>query len=95
MDRELQTSKFTNECNSSYLTTIRDFISENVVKVMADQRTSRGMFDALYKDEEWDADTDLTMGASGEHDTTISNNDSHTEYCEQRQLKQLSTISSK
>lgn len=25
------------------------------------------MFDALEKEEEWDADTDLSMGASGSH----------------------------
>jgi hypothetical protein len=30
-------------------------------------RKSRGMFEALERSDEWDRDTDLSMGASGLH----------------------------
>lgn len=32
---------------------------------MADVRKSHGMFEAMEREDEWDAETDLTMGASG------------------------------
>lgn len=66
MERHLSKKKFTSECTPAYLSTVREFIFENVVQVLVEQRRSRGMFDAMFRDAEWDADTDLSMGASGE-----------------------------
>lgn len=65
VDHEFRSTKFTTECTTAYLDTVRDFISENVVDKLAKERTSRGMFDALQRGDEWDEDIDLSMGASG------------------------------
>lgn len=65
VDRELEKRRFTSECTAAYLATIRGFISEHVAIRLAEIRASRGMFDALQREEEWDEDTDLSMGASG------------------------------
>ncbi len=64
VDRTLASRKFTSECTAAYLATIRKFISENIAQRMADIRKRHHMFDALEREDEWDADTDLTMGAS-------------------------------
>ena len=66
MDEELSSKKFTRECSEAYLSILRNFIYDNVVKALADERNKHGMFDALENEDEWDADTDLSMGASGE-----------------------------
>ena len=65
MDRTLAARKFTTECTAAYLATIRKFLSENIAQKLADLRKRHSMFDALEREDEWDADTDLTMGASG------------------------------
>ena len=65
IDRELSTKKFTTECTAAYLATLRGFIAENVAQKLGEQRKSRGMFEALEREDEWDEDTDLSMGASG------------------------------
>ncbi|THH21268.1 hypothetical protein EW146_g237 [Bondarzewia mesenterica] len=65
VDRELSRQRFTEEGMAAYESTIRDFIIEYVVIRLAEARRSRGMFDAMECDREWDADTDLSMGASG------------------------------
>ena len=57
--------RFVSECTAAYISTVRGFIQEHVAKRLAEVRESRGMFDALERDDEWDADTDLSMGASG------------------------------
>lgn len=64
VDRTLATRKFTAECTAAYLATIRKFLSENIAQKLADVRGRHGMFDAMEREDEWDADTDLTMGAS-------------------------------
>ena len=65
LNRELSSQKFMNECTPSYIDTIREFVTENVAGRMANMRQMRGMFDALEREEEWDAETDLSLGASG------------------------------
>ena len=65
IDRELSKKKFTTECTAAYLATLRGFIAENVAQKLGEQRKSRGMFEALEREDEWDEDTDLSMGASG------------------------------
>jgi DNA-directed RNA polymerase III subunit RPC1 len=64
-DRELAAQKFTSECTPSYVSTIRDFISEHIAGKLARLRLSRGMYDAMEREAEWDAETDLSMGATG------------------------------
>ena len=71
VDRELSHRKFTNECTAAYLATIRGFISENVANKLGEIRKSRGMFEALEREEEWDEETDLSMGASCELISTM------------------------
>ena len=65
VDREFGSAKFKSECAPAYLDTVRVFISENVAHKMAEERTSRGMFDALERGDEWDEEMDFSMGASG------------------------------
>ena len=65
MEYELQKKRFTSECTPAYIEAVKKFVMDNIVENLASQRSSRGMFDALYKQEEWDEDTDLSMGASG------------------------------
>jgi len=65
VDSELATPRFRSECTQAYLDIVRKFIFDNIAHRLADFRRSRGMFDALEKDVEWDEDTDLTLGASG------------------------------
>lgn len=66
VDHELSTKKFVSECPAAYMATIRGFIVDRIVHKMADVRKSQGMFEALEREDEWDEDTDLSMGASRE-----------------------------
>lgn len=65
VNREFGSARFLNDCTPAYLDTIRTFISKNIVYKMADERTKRGMFDALERGDEWDENMDFSMGASG------------------------------
>ena len=65
VERELTSKKFAAVCSDQYLSLIQNFVNDNAVKALAEQRKSHGMFEAMEKEEEWDADTDLTMGVSG------------------------------
>ena len=65
VNQQLSSKRFRSECTPAYLASIRDFIQTRVVRWQAEIRSSRGMFDALERDEEWDEYTDLSMGASG------------------------------
>lgn len=65
VDLELASEKYTSECTAAYLATIQGFITDHVVHKLAEARSSRGMFEATEREDEWDADTDLSMGASG------------------------------
>ena len=64
VDRALATRRFTSECTAAYIATIRKFISENIAQKLGEVRKAHGMFEALEREDEWDADTDLSMGAS-------------------------------
>ena len=64
MDSELGTPKFTNECTAAYIATIRDFITDGIVSQLAKIRKAHSMFEALQRNDEWDADTDLSLGAT-------------------------------
>jgi DNA-directed RNA polymerase III subunit RPC1 len=65
VDRELSLPRFVAECTPAYISTIRTFINDHVAHRLAIVRKSRGMFEALERSEEWDEDTDLSMGATG------------------------------
>ena len=70
VDRELSQRRFTTECTAAYLATIRGFINEHIAQRLGEIRKSQNMFEALEREDEWDADTDLSMGASGESGKT-------------------------
>ncbi|KAF7776405.1 hypothetical protein Agabi119p4_4798 [Agaricus bisporus var. burnettii] len=72
-DQTLATPRFVNEFTQTYLDILRDFIHNNVARNIAEHRQSRGMFEALERDTEWDADTDLSMGAT-DSDLSIVDN---------------------
>lgn len=65
VDKEFATSRYESECPAAYLAIIRGFLAEKVVERMADIRKTHRMFEALERNDEWDEDTDLSMGASG------------------------------
>lgn len=65
MDHELATPKFTSECTATYIATIRSFIADGIVNHLARIRKAHGMFEALHRNDEWDADTDFSLGATG------------------------------
>ncbi|ETW84605.1 hypothetical protein HETIRDRAFT_473329 [Heterobasidion irregulare TC 32-1] len=73
VNRELSQPRFVSECTAAYISTVRGFIQEHVAKRLAEVRESRGMFDALERDDEWDADTDLSMGASAADKAIVDN----------------------
>ena len=54
------------------ISTIRTFINDHVTRRLATARKSRGMFEALERSEEWDEDTDLSMGATGKWSYLLS-----------------------
>ena len=66
VERELQTRKFGNEFATTYLEAILSFVTDHIVHRLAKVRKGRGMYDALERGTEWDADTDLSLGGSGE-----------------------------
>lgn len=65
VDRELSRRQFTSECTAAYLATIRGFVTEHIAHRLAEIRRNHGMFEALEREEEWDEETDLSLGASG------------------------------
>lgn len=65
LDKELSTAKWTTECTEAYIKTIRTFVEKNIIDPLVKARTSRGMFDAFEKPDDWDEDMDLSMGADG------------------------------
>ena len=65
MKSELASPRFRNECTSAYIKSIEDFIQINVIDKVTTCRDQHGMFDAAEKSEEWDDDTDLSLGAPG------------------------------
>ncbi|KAH9928960.1 beta and beta-prime subunits of DNA dependent RNA-polymerase [Fomitopsis serialis] len=73
VDKELSKRKFTSECTAAYIATIRGFISEHIAHKLAEIRKDHGMFDAMERDDEWDADTDLTLGASEADKAVVDN----------------------
>ncbi|KAI0786519.1 beta and beta-prime subunits of DNA dependent RNA-polymerase [Abortiporus biennis] len=79
VDRELGQKRFTSECTAAYLATVRGFISEHVALKLGAMRKSRGMFEALEREAEWDADTDLSMGASDADKAIVDNKSKVTE----------------
>ncbi|KAG2125902.1 hypothetical protein BD769DRAFT_1736203 [Suillus cothurnatus] len=73
VDLELKEPKFTSECTPAYLDTIRDFVVQHIAHHLAAMRKSRGMFEALERSDEWDRDTDLSMGASAASKAIVDN----------------------
>ncbi|KAN0097898.1 hypothetical protein V8E55_002344 [Tylopilus felleus] len=73
MDSELGTPKFTNECTAAYIATIRDFITDGIVSQLAKIRKAHSMFEALQRNDEWDADTDLSLGATSADKAIVDN----------------------
>ncbi|EIN10167.1 beta and beta-prime subunits of DNA dependent RNA-polymerase [Punctularia strigosozonata HHB-11173 SS5] len=78
-DAELSQSKFVSECTAAYRATVRGFVTEHIAHRLAEVRRSRGMFDALEREDEWDSDTDLSMGADVTEKAYVENKSKVTE----------------
>ena len=72
VDRELSLPRFVTEFTPAYISTIRTFLHDHVAHRLAINRKSRGMFEALERSEEWDENTDLSMGATGKSPYLLS-----------------------
>ncbi|KAI0307253.1 beta and beta-prime subunits of DNA dependent RNA-polymerase [Multifurca ochricompacta] len=73
VDRELSLPRFVAGCTQAYIATIRTFLSDHVAHRLAVVRKSRGMFEALDQGDEWDEDTDLSMGATASDKAIVDN----------------------
>lgn len=62
-DRELNSERFRADCTAAYIATVRGFVLNSVVRRAVKIREQHGMFGAEIRQEEWDEDTDLSMGA--------------------------------
>ncbi|KAF8075932.1 hypothetical protein FPV67DRAFT_389261 [Lyophyllum atratum] len=78
-DRQMSATKFVTECPAAYMATIRGFIMDRVVLRMVSARKNQGMFEALEREDEWDEDTDLSMGASAADKAVVDNKSKVTE----------------
>lgn len=64
---EVLTSKdYVRACTEMYISQVRDFVHVYVAKRAADIREAHGLYGALEREDDWDEDTDLSMGASRE-----------------------------
>ncbi|KIK07595.1 hypothetical protein K443DRAFT_86774 [Laccaria amethystina LaAM-08-1] len=79
VDRELGTHRFISECTAAYLATIKGFVADHISQKVANVRKSRGMFEALERESEWDAETDLSLGASDADKAIVDNKSKVTE----------------
>lgn len=64
-DKEFSSPKFISECSETYLSTVRKFVLETIATPMAEEREFYKMFGAREREDEWDEETDFSMGASG------------------------------
>ncbi|KAL4255325.1 DNA-directed RNA polymerase subunit [Pleurotus pulmonarius] len=76
---QFATRRFVETCPETYMETVRTFIWDNVAKKLGDMRQSRGMFEALEREGEWDEDTDLSLGASESEKAIVDNKSKVTE----------------
>lgn len=79
VDRELGTHRFISECTAAYLDLIKGFVADHIAQKVANVRKSRGMFEALEREAEWDAETDLSLGASDADKAIVDNKSKVTE----------------
>ncbi|KAH9179794.1 beta and beta-prime subunits of DNA dependent RNA-polymerase [Lactarius sanguifluus] len=73
VDRELSLPRFVAECTPAYIAAVRTFLNDHVTHRLATVRKSRGMFEALERSDEWDEDTDLSMGATAADKAIVDN----------------------
>ncbi|KZT20622.1 beta and beta-prime subunits of DNA dependent RNA-polymerase [Neolentinus lepideus HHB14362 ss-1] len=73
VDSELSQKRYLSESTAAFRATVRGFVTEHIVHKLAEIRKSRGMFEALEREEEWDADTDLSLGASAADKAIVDN----------------------
>jgi DNA-directed RNA polymerase III subunit RPC1 len=63
-NKELSTQRYLEGCAATYIGHVKGFIRDVIVQRQIRARSQHGMFDALERDDDWDSDTDLTMGAT-------------------------------
>ncbi|PPQ95505.1 hypothetical protein CVT26_008533 [Gymnopilus dilepis] len=79
VDRELASPRFKNETAPPYVAAVREYIYKKVAGKVAAARGSRGMYEALEREDEWDEYTDLTLGASDADKKVVENSSKVTE----------------
>ncbi|KAG8946948.1 hypothetical protein FRC00_009353, partial [Tulasnella sp. 408] len=72
-DRELNSERFRADCTAAYIATVRGFVLDKVVRRAVKIREQHGMFGAEVRQEEWDEDTDLSMGARPDEVAIVEN----------------------
>ena len=72
VDRELASPRFTKETTEMYRQQVREFMMQ-VADKAAQIREAHGLFGAEERNDEWDDDTDLTMGAGADAIAVVDN----------------------
>ena len=73
IDRELNSQRFVSLCTEKYREQVSAFLQKAVVEKAAAIREAFGMWPALERNEEWDEDTDLSMGADAAQHAAVNN----------------------
>ncbi|EJU06145.1 subunit of DNA dependent RNA-polymerase [Dacryopinax primogenitus] len=68
----LQRRKFKTECSTQYLDSLRAYI-QAIARHLGNVRQEYKMYDAVDRDDDWDADTDLSLGAGEKEQQALEN----------------------
>ena len=73
VDEALSEDRFQRLCTAKYIEQVRDFCHDKIAKHMARTREVYGMYPALTRDGDFDADTDLSLGADEAQRAIVEN----------------------
>jgi len=71
--RELDAPRFQRVCTAKYIEQVRAFCHDELAAHVARMREAYGMYPALERDGDWDADTDLSLGADAAQQSIVAN----------------------
>lgn len=72
-DAVLAEPRFQRVCTSKYIEQVQQFVHTAVAQRVAQVREAYGMFPALERSGDWDADTDLSLGADAAQRAIVAN----------------------
>ena len=72
-DQMLAEDRFRRVCTGKYIEQVRNFVHKEIAQTVAHVREAYGMYPALTCDGDWDADTDLSLGADSAQHAVVEN----------------------